>query len=315
MAVPGFQDLTLPLLRIAGDGEQHRVRDAVDTLAGQFSLTDAEREELLGSGRQTKLANRAHWARAYLKGARLVASPSRGVFEITDRGREVLAQPPARIDIRFLEKFPEFVEFRKPKLVDDLALPVSAEIDQTPGDMFVNSYRALREAVASDLLERLRLVSPSFFESLVVDLLVKMGYGGSRRDAGAAIGRSGDGGIDGIIKEDKLGLDLVCIQAKRWEAVVGRPVVQAFAGSLEGVRARKGVLITTSNFSKEAVEYVKSIEKRIVLLSGAELAELMIDYGVGVTEVETFSITQIDEDYFDQDVSPVVIESEETSWS
>lgn len=305
MTVPGFQDFMLPLLRLAADGEQHTQKEAVVALANDFALTEEDRSELLASGTQTKLANRVGWARSYLKAARLIESASRGVFSITDRGLGVLREPPERIDIRFLDRYPEFVEFRTPKNPVEGVDATPAD-EQTPEDLFESSFRAFRESLAAELLARLRTVSPSFFERLVVDLLVQMGYGGSREDAGRAIGRSGDGGIDGIIKEDRLGLDTVCIQAKRWEASVGRPVVQAFAGSLEGQRARKGVLITTSTFSKEAHDYVAHIEKRIVLIDGPGLAHHMINHGVGLEEVATYTLARLDEDYFDEDASPAV---------
>lgn len=302
MPVPGFQDFMLPLLRLAGDGHPHSQKEAVTALADELGLSDDERSELLGSGKQTKLANRVGWARTYLKGAGLLENPARGVFKITLRGLDVLADPPVRIDIKFLDRWPEFVEFRNPKPATSDPDGITAE-EQTPEERFEADFKAFRESLASEVLARLRSVSPTFFERLVVDLLVRMGYGGSREDAARAVGASGDGGIDGIIKEDRLGLDTVCIQAKRWENTVGRPVVQAFAGSLEGQRARKGVLITTSSFSRDAEEYVNLIEKRIVLIDGRELAQHMIDHGVGIVEVATFTLARIDEDYFDEDAS------------
>lgn len=311
MAVPGFQDFMLPLLRLAADGQPHTQKEAAAALAHEMGLSDADRNELIASG-QTRLFNRVAWARSYLKAAGLLASPSRGVSVITDRGSQVLAEAPDRIDITFLERFPEFVEFRtrkKPSPAVGSSMHSSqSDSGETPEERIESSYEAFRESLAAELLSRVRSVSPQFFERLVVDLLVRMGYGGSREDAGQAIGQSGDGGIDGIIKEDKLGLDAVCIQAKRWQAPVGRPVVQAFAGSLEGRRARKGVLLTTSSFTRDAEEYVKAIEKRIVLIDGTELSRLMIDYGVGVDEVASYKLARIDEEYFDEDVSAVAAE-------
>lgn len=309
MTVPGFQEFMLPLLRLGSDGQPYTQKEAVTALADEMGLSDDDRTELLASG-QTRLFNRVAWARSYLKAAGLLASPSRGVSIITEQGRSVLSQAPDRIDIKFLERFPEFVEFRtrKPQSETD---GLDGEASETPQEQFESSYQSFRESLAAELLERVRTVSPKFFERLVVDLLVRMGYGGSRQDAGQAIGQSGDGEIDGIIKEDKLGLDTVCIQAKRWQAPVGRPVVQAFAGSLEGRRARKGVLLTTSTFTKEAKEYVNAIEKRIVLIDGGTLSQLMIEHGVGVGEIATYRLARVDEDYFDEDVVAVALAGED----
>jgi restriction system protein len=294
MAVPDFQALMLPLLKIAGDGGDHRLSDAIEALAVQFRLSEEDRRELLPSGRQAKFDNRVGWARTYLKKAGLLESTERGKFRVAERGRQALGGNPTSIDIRFLRQFPEFVEFQKATKRE--AEP--EESGQTPEETLEFAYQSLTRALAQDLLERVRACSPGFFEKLVVDLLVKMGYGGTLKDAGQAVGQSGDGGIDGIIKEDKLGLDVVYIQAKRWEATVGRPTVQAFAGSLEGQRARKGVLITTSQFSPDAKDYVTRIEKKIVLIDGEQLAQLMIDHGVGVTEVVSYPVKKVDIDYF-----------------
>lgn len=294
----------LPLLRLGSDGQPYTQKEAVVALADAMGLSDDDRSELLASG-QTRLFNRVAWARSYLKAAGLLASPSRGVSVITERGRSVLNEAPDRIDIKFLDRFPEFVEFRTPKTPVETESS-GAEHSETPEEQFETTYQSFRDSLAVELLERVRGVSPAFFERLVVDLLVRMGYGGTRQDAGQAIGQSGDGGIDGIIKEDKLGLDTVCIQAKRWQASVGRPVVQAFAGSLEGRRARKGVMLTTSTFTKDAEDYVDSIEKRIVLIDGKTLSHLMIDHGVGVGEIATYTLARVDEDYFDEDASAVV---------
>ncbi len=304
MAVPGFQEFMLPLLRLCSDGQPHTQKEAVVVIADQLGLTEDDRTVLLASG-QTRLFNRIAWARSYLKAAGLLESPARGVSVITEQGRGVLNEAPDHVDIKYLERFPEFVESRKQKPQAEIE-GSSGKSEETPEEQFESSYQGFRDELAAELLERVRGVSPSFFERLVVDLLVRMGYGGSRQDAGQAIGQSGDGGIDGIIKEDKLGLDAVCIQAKRWQAPVGRPVVQAFAGSLEGRRARKGVLLTTSTFTRDAAEYVNAIEKRIVLVDGTTLSQLMIDHGVGVDEIATYKLARIDEDYFDEDASVVV---------
>lgn len=301
MAVPEFNKFMLPLLRIAGDGAEHSISEVVEILATQLGLSEGDRNEVLPSGRQTRLLNRSSWARAYLTKAGLLQTTGRGTFRLTTRGREVLQENPGEITPRFLARFPEFRQFQT-RAEHGNGPDQIEELTQTPQEMLESSHQRLVQQLAADLLERVKSCSARFFETLVVDLLVAMGYGGSRKDAGQAVGQSGDGGIDGIIKEDKLGLDVVYIQAKKWEGTVGRQVVQAFAGSLEGQRARKGVLITTSQFSQEAQDYVGRIEKKIVLIDGQQLAQLMIEHGVGVTEVATFSVRKMDADYFGDEV-------------
>ena len=304
MAIPEFQTLMLPLLKIASDGQEYKLSDAAELLAQQFDLSDADRAELLPSGRQTKFDNRVGWARTHLGKALLLENPRWGRFRITDRGREVLRSNPPSIDINYLLQFPEFAEFRRRSRQDNgqaELIQADAEQDKSPDEILELSYQSLRATLAQDVLEQVKRHSPKFFERLVVDLLVAMGYGGSRKDAGQAVGRSGDGGIDGIIKEDRLGLDVVYIQAKRWENTVSRQEVQAFAGSLEGHRARKGVMITTSQFSQHAMDYVNRIEKKIVLIDGEALAQLMIDHNVGVAEVTRYVVKKIDQDYFDEE--------------
>ncbi|NMF56501.1 restriction endonuclease [Pseudanabaena yagii] len=304
MVVPTYQDFLLPLLKVASDDQEHLLSQTIELLANQFNLNEEDRKELLPSGRQTKLANRIGWAITYLKKAKLLESGKRGTFYISLRGKEVLESQPSSIDRSFLERFTEFKEFQNIRSSDDLKIDISIveDIDQTPEENFEISYQKLKKELGEKLLEQIKNCSPKFFEKLVVDLLLAMGYGGSRKDAGEAVGKSGDGGIDGIIKEDNLGLDLIYIQAKRWEASVGRPAVQAFAGSLEGMKARKGVMITTSQFTKEAKEYVKIIEKRIILIDGDKLTQLMIDFGVGVSEIQTYILQKVDSDYFDEDI-------------
>ncbi len=297
MAIPDFQTVMLPLLKFAGDPMEHSLREIIDALADQFQLTQVERNELLPSGRQATFDNRVGWARTYLVKAGLLVSTRRGYVRITDRGLAVLASDPPKISIKFLKQFPEFLSFqaRGRQNGKDLA---KVEDDVTPEEAIEAYYLRLRDELANDLLETVMGCSPSFFERLVVDLLVKMGYGGTKRDAGQAIGRGGDGGIDGIIKEDRLGLDFVYIQAKRWEGTVGRPEIQKFAGALQGQRARKGVFITTSNFSAEAREYVSRIDSKIVLIDGETLSQLLIDFDLGVSQLATYTLKQIDTDYF-----------------
>ncbi len=304
MTVPDYQSLMLPLLKVLSDGEEHNLHEVIETLADKFELTEEERRELLPSGRQAKFDNRVAWARTYIKKAGLLDSTGRGKFRIKDRGIAVLKQNPPEINVKFLEQFPEFLEFRDGSSKDannDLK-DETTDKTQTPEEILETGYQNLRMDLAQDLLDRIMGCTPDFFERLVVDLLVSMGYGGSRKDAGEAVGRSGDGGIDGIIKEDKLGLDAVYIQAKRWEGTVGRPMVQAFAGSLMGNRAGKGVLITTSQFSKEANDYVKTIQQpKIVLIDGEQLAQFMIDHDIGVADVATYRVKKVDLDYFGEE--------------
>lgn len=308
MPIPDYQTAMLPLLRLAGDGQEHKFRDVVERLAAEFQLTDEERGELLPSGTAFLFDNRVGWARTYLKQAGLLAAPRRGVFRITSAGQALLMQQPKRLDVETLLQFEAFRSFRARKraATEEQDAPSRLEVEphpevesQTPEDQLASAYRRLRQELELDLLEQVKAASPSFFEQLVINLLVAMGYGGSRQDAGRAIGKSGDGGIDGIIKEDKLGLDAIYVQAKRWDGTVGRPEIQKFAGALQGHRANKGVFITTSSYSREALDYVGLINSKIILISGAELVNLMIDHGVGVSTIGVYEIKQIDADYFE----------------
>jgi restriction system protein len=296
--IPDYQGCMMPLLRAVANGEDHTLRDLVRRLADEFGLTDGERQESLPSGQQTVLSNRVAWAKTYLKKAGLIVQPARGHVRITPEGKAALAKNPDRIDNEFLAQYPSFLPFfgKAPAAPDHP--PETEDRGETPEESLETSFRILRTSLADELLERLKTCSPPFFERLVVQLLVAMGYGGSLADAGQAVGRSGDGGIDGIIKEDKLGLDVVCVQAKRWQGTVGSQTVREFAGSMEGMRARKGVLITTSCFSKDAQEYVARIERKIVLIDGARLAELLIDHNIGVAVSRSFVVKRIDMDYF-----------------
>jgi len=299
MPIPDYQSLMLPLLKFAADGNEHSLREAIDALADTFNLSDTERKELLPSGAQEVFSNRVGWARTYMKKAGLIEATRRGHFRITERGMGVLATPPARVDVKFLDQFDEFKAFRAHRRQrDESGRPDEPEPTATPEEALESAYKQLRDDLASDLLQMIKTVSPPLFEKIVIELLVKMGYGGSRQDAGRAIGRSGDEGIDGIIKEDRLGLDIIYIQAKRWGATVGRPEVQKFAGALQGQRARKGILITTSSFTREAYDYASSIETKIVLIDGEMLAQLMIDHNLGVSPVTIYEVKRVDADYF-----------------
>ena len=277
MTMPTHIKIRLPLLRVVANGQGHQLRDIVDSLADHFSLTAEERREFLPSGRSKRFYNRCGWAQSDLKRAGLLESTRRGYHRITDQGLEALGQN------------------------SDILSTANDEVNgQTPEESIQQNYQEIRERLMTELLEQICDNSPSFFEELVIDMLVQMGYGGSREDA-EAVGRSGDGGIDGTINEDRLGLDVVYVQAKRWEANVSRPELQKFAGALQGQRARKGIFITTSGFSRDAREYVNNIDSKIVLMDGPQLAEYMIDYNVGVSTVKTYEIKRVDLDYFDED--------------
>jgi restriction system protein len=291
------------MLRVAGDGKEHSLAEARTRIASDFNLTEAEQEELLPSGRQSRFANRVAWAKVYLEQAGLLVSPRRGHFVISDRGREVLRTPPARIDIKFLEQYPEFIEFRAARTAPEgPSTPVASETPgaETPEEALEAAHDKMTASLASEVLARVKAGSSAFFERLVVELLLKMGYGGSRADAGQAVGKSGDEGIDGVISEDRLGLDIVYLQAKRWDGSVGRPEIQKFVGALHGKRAKKGVFITTGTFSAEAAAYVEHIDPKVVLIDGRRLAELMIDFEVGVTTARTYHVKRVDSDYFEE---------------
>ena len=307
MPVPDFQSLMLPLLKIAGDGNEHTTSEVLESLAQQFGLVEGDRDEMLPSGKQRKFDNRVNWTKTYLQKALLLSSTGRSRFRITERGITILKNNPLTINIKFLNQFPEFLAFHtatnskegKTNGTTSSSQEIVEKTSQTPQEILEISYQNLRQTLAQELLERIKNNTPRFFESLVVDLLVAMGYGGSRKDAGQAIGQVGDGGIDGIIKEDKLGLDAIYLQAKRWEGTVGGPIVQGFAGALIGKKARKGVFITTSNFSQQAQNYANGIENlKIILIDGEQLAQLMIDHDVGVTEESRYIVKKVDLDYF-----------------
>jgi len=307
MAVPDCEMLMLPLLRFAAkEGCEVSTGKAVDALASELGLTDADLKEMLPSGIQSRFVNRVGWASTYMKKAGLLEATRRGLYRITERGEALLKEQPTAVDVKLLSRYPEFVEFLQLKGTrsSDRGPESRTAADAstaTPSETLESAYENLRSELADDLLGKLKAVSPSFFERIVVELLVKMGYGGSRADAGKAIGRSGDGGIDGIIKEDKLGLDVVYIQAKRWDSnPVGRPDVMQFAGALQAQRASKGIFITTSRFTDDARDYVLKIGSKIVLIDGEQLTSLMIEHDVGVSTVSLYPVKKVDSDYFDE---------------
>ena len=302
MPIPDFQSLMRPLLEAHVDGKEHLNRDLVAHLGEQFNLTEEERREMLPSGGARLFDNRIGWAKSHITQAGLLISPRRAISVITDRGREALRLQPERIDLRVLNGFEEYREFRsRRKNAEDEETETSeTEIQdaQTPEELLENAYLQVRRQIEAELLAQIKSAPPEFLERVVVDLVVRMGYGGSRKDAGEALGRSGDEGIDGIIKEDPLGLDIIYLQAKRWEGTVGRPEIQKFAGALQGQRARKGIFITTSTFSSDALEYTSRIETKIILIDGPRLAKLMFDHGVGVATASNYEVKRIDSDYF-----------------
>ena len=303
MAIPDFQSLMFPLLELLDDEKEHSMKDITIKLARKFELTDDQLAEMLPSRKQSIFYNRVTWAKAHLKMAALVENTKRGYFKITSNGRNILSEKPSAINLKFLRQIPEYIEAVEGGKNSDLDKVEVTEIEiaptKTPEEILETEYLNIRKALAQDLLSKVKSCSPIFFEKLVVDLLVRMGYGGSLADAGKAIGRAGDEGIDGIIKEDKLGLDVIYIQAKRWEGNVGRPEIQKFVGALAGQGAKKGIFITTSRYTPDAASYTPKNETKIVLIDGEQLAQLMIDYNLGVNPEIMYEVKKIDSDYFE----------------
>lgn len=303
--IPDFQSIMLPILKIAADKRQRKASEIVAQISDQFGLSEDERAERIPSGRQPLIFNRVHWAITYLVKCGLLERPSRGVVQLTARGESVLATNPERIDLKYLSRFPEYAEFVAPsdKGLDAKATSKAAEAlstsSLTPDERLRSAHNEINSALKTELLARVLSQSPAFFEQLVVDLLVAMGFGGQGHRA-EKLGRSGDGGIDGVISQDALGLDLVYVQAKRWQvgAVVGSPEIRNFFGSLDAKKASKGVLITTSSFTRDAEQTAERLTKNIVLIDGAKLSQLMVNYDVGVSTAETFKVKRIDEDFF-----------------
>ena len=295
----------LPVLRFCGDGEVHTFREAIEALKTEFQVTEEESKELLPSGQQAIFDNRVGWARTYLKKAELLESPRRGQLMITQRGVSVLQSKPERINVAFLKQFDEFNVFQNKSHEQEECEAIEDEStvsEKTPEEALEVSYQQLRTALADEILEKVKECSPEFFERVVVELLVAMGYGGSRKDAGERVGKSGDGGIDGIIKEDHLGLDVIYIQAKRWNnTTVGSPEILHFIGALQCKGARKGVFITTSSYSKDAIETAAKPGFKVILIDGRQLAQMMIDFNVGVTKATVYEIKKMDMDYFSEE--------------
>lgn len=304
--IPDYQSFMLPLLKLLSDGREQVFADVCEALADQLGLTAEDRQQLLPSGFYPTYASRIGWARTYLAKAGLLESPKRAIWKISAAGLQLLKQSPTTLSSKDLERFEAFRAFKNAgKRGTELAETVTSERAsapvrlESPDEGLFRLHRELDSALKLELLQRIKSLPPGFFERLVVELMLKMGYGGSREDAGQVVGKSGDGGIDGVIKQDRLGLDTIYLQAKRWEPVVGRPDIQAFVGSLAGHRAKRGVFITTSSYSKQAHEYVGSISERVILIDGEQLATLMIEHDLGVSAGATYVVKRIDGDYFE----------------
>jgi len=304
MAIPTYEECMLPLMKIAEDGKEHLFREVTDALINQFNLTEKEKQELLPSGSAFVINNRIGWARTYLTKAGLLLTTKRGYFRISEEGKKLLQKEPAFINTKMLKEYDAFNEFQTTKEPDNSENnKTEHNIQQsiTPHELLESGYLSIKNELADELLSTIKNISPSKFEKLVIDLLVKMGYGGSIKEAATVVGKSGDEGIDGIIKEDKLGLDVIYIQAKKWDSgTIGRPEIQKFAGALLGKKAKKGIFITTSTFTNEAKKYVTDIDAKIILLDGKQLTELMIENNLGVSTQDVYTIKRIDSDYFEE---------------
>jgi restriction system protein len=302
LPIPDFQSLMLPLLEHVADGAEYTIAGSRDKLADRYNMTEEELSQRLPSGAANTFYNRLAWAKTYLERAGLLIKIKRGVFKISETGIDLLRNPPERIDINYLQRFDAFNEFRKKPAdinTDNVEPPVPTKNEATPEEALDLAYKDLRDDLATQLLAQIKSSHPSFFEKIVVDLMLKMGYGGPGDDAGTVTSYGHDSGIDGMINEDTLGLDVIYLQAKRWDNTVGRPEIQKFVGALHGKRAKKGVFLTTSNFSADAIEYAKAIDSKVVLIDGLKLSQLLIDYDVGVSTAQTYTIKRIDTDYFD----------------
>jgi len=304
MAIPNFQQCMLPVLVFLSDNEEHTNIEIVNYVSDLFKLTEEERKVRILSGLQNLIYSRVYWAKTYLKKALLIDQPARSINVISIRGKEVLRDNPKVIDVKFLMKFKEFQAYHRQVKNDQVDKPDvnKSEFtqDRTPLELINEGVRNYQANISDDILELVKQNSPSFFEKIVVELLVRMGYGGSYSEAASVVGKSGDGGIDGVIKEDRLGLDTIFVQAKRWEGNVGSKELQSFVGALASKKSKKGVFITTSDFTKAAFDYSKSIDHNIVLIDGEKLANLMVEYNLGVSVQQTIELKHIDYDYFEQ---------------
>ena len=301
MPIPDYQTLMLPLLKYCSDQQEHKLKDAEQAMAQEFNLTQQERDEMLPSGKMRTMYNRVGWSKWHLQKAGVVSVPRTSVFKITQRGLELLAENPPVINSLLLKRYEEYREFIKPSKTKETGPVIEELVPQgaTPRETLEAAYEILQKQLVQEVLDKVKESTPRYFEEIVVELLVKMGYGGAVRDAGSATQFTNDEGIDGIIKEDKLGLDVIYIQAKKWtDTPVGRPDIQAFVGALDGKHANKGIFITTSRFSEAAVTYARNISKKVVLIDGEQLANYMIEYNLGVNTTDTFLLKRVDNDYF-----------------
>ena len=304
MAIPNQLDITLPLLKFLSDGQVHTLNDCVEAMSQHFALTEDEKNEMLPTGRAERFKNRVQWARAVLKSADLLAAPQRGRMQLTDSGRAVLSQSPTVLDRKFLLQFEGYrkligVDGKENAETDPQELPEQTPETTSPYETMSAAYQAIQKNLVEEILDTVKGCSPDFFEKLVVELLVKMGYGGSLEEAGQVVGRSGDGGIDGVISEDRLGLDVLYVQAKRWESSVSSPTIQQFVGALQGKKAQRGVVITTSDFSNPAREYAESVLTKVILIDGEQLARYMIEYAIGVETETVYELKRVNSSYFD----------------
>lgn len=302
MTIPGFQEVMLPLLQLCSDDLEHNGKELSDKLANYFELTEEERKIGVSNTRAkpAKFLNTVSWAQSHLKTAKLLAKTTGHNFKITDYGKDILNQNPSKIDINFLRTLPEYIDSIRRKKSTEAINQDTLEISATPQELIEKGYQQIRDNLYSELIEQVKNCSPSFFESLVIDLLLKMGYGGTVEDAGEALGRAGDEGIDGIVKGDRLGFEAIYIQAKKWENPVGRPEIQKFVGALHGKHAKKGLFITTSRFTIESTEYVRNLDVKVILVDGLKLSELMLDYRLGISIEKSYNIYRIDTDYFQE---------------
>lgn len=300
MGIPDFQSFFKPLLDLASDQKEHSVNETREAMSKKMNLSEEDLQDLLPSGKDKTFNNRVHWAKSYFVQAKVLESTKRAHFKITDRGLDLLKQGHERIDVKILNQYPEFVEFHTAKPTKGGEIDNGNQLE-TPEELLEKAYESIRNDLAGEILSKIKGNSPQFFEKLVIDLMIALGYGGSRESAGKSIGKSGDEGIDGIINEDRLGLDIIYLQAKRWEGTVGRPEIQKFVGALHGQRARKGVFITTGRFSDDATRYVGTIDPKVILIDGKKLAELMIDYDLGTATTASYNIKKADSDYFEEE--------------
>lgn len=303
--IPGFQDVMLPFLELLRDGQEIAMRDLTVKIADTFKLSEEERKTPLPSGDQPLFYNRVAWAKTHLKHAGLIENPNRGKVKISPEGMKVVLSKPKLVNVKYLKSYHSYQKFlgldeeshSNVSISDNLPIGDTAV---TPQELIESSYLSIRSSTVNELVERLKKCSPAFFEHVVVRVLQSLGYGATGESL--VTGKSGDGGIDGVIKEDKLGLDIVCVQAKRWEGTIGRPVVQAFVGSMDYAKSKKGVIISTSSYSKDAVQFLdKIVDKRVILIDGIRLANYMIDYGVGVNVTKRYDIKEVSNDFFEED--------------